>query len=152
MARNKISKNVDEEELANLYNATFSSNELPQNADEKITNNKPDGSIDPHIIAILKQRHKQRDRLLEFLIALTAITVGFFALLVLIRILTKIFWDIDLVSDGLLGTIAVSMFAEIIAVIRGITKALWSEKDIMESSIIEKMHDDQKPSDSEKSS
>ena len=42
----------------------------------------------------------------------------------------------DFISDELLGTIAVSMFVETIAVVRGITKALWNERDVFSSSVM----------------
>lgn len=152
MVKTKVEDQSNKEELSSLYDATFSLNELPQDANDKIVRDEPDPSVDNHILLILSQRYQQRDKLLTFLISITKTTIWFFILLVIVKTVAKLVLDIDLISDGLLGTIAVSIFAEIIAVIRGITKALWSEKDIMESPIIKKMHDDQNPSDSDKPS
>lgn len=143
MPENKSSDKLNEDDLASQYEMAFISDELPQEASDKIRNDKPDPSIDIHILRILDQRYKHREMLLEFLIKTTKITIWFFIILVIEKVLVKLFLDTDIISDGLLGTIAISIFAEIIAVIRGITKALWSEKDIMESPLIKKMHDDQ---------
>lgn len=143
MSENKIKDQFDKDDLTSQYEATFISDDIPQEASDKIRKNKPDSSIDNRILLILDQRYQHRETLLQFLIRVTKITVYFFIALVAVKIYGALILDMDLISDGLLGTIAVSIFAEIIAVIRGITKALWSEKDIMGSPIIKKMHDDQ---------
>lgn len=47
--------------------------------------------------------------------------------------------DIDVIPEIALNVIAVSMFVEVIATVKGITKALWNEKDILSSPLIEKI-------------
>ncbi len=143
MPKDIVVEPLDIDDLASQYEATFISDELPQEASDKIRNNEPDSTIDDHILLILDQRYNHREMLLQFLIKITKITIYFFIALVTIKVLGSLVFNKDLISDGLAGTIAVSIFAEIIAVIRGITKALWSEKDVLRSPLIKKMHDDQ---------
>lgn len=130
----------DFDDLFSLYEQVLSIDDL-EDATAGIKTSQPGLDLDTRheLIDILKQRNSQRDRLLEFLIHLTIDIVAFFIILVFSKAYCKLAFDVDIVSDELLATVAVSLFVEVIAVIRGITKALWNEKDVLNSPLIEKL-------------
>lgn len=96
-------------------------------------------SVGEELIDILEQRKKHKDKLLKYLMCLTASIFVVFVIFLLLKALLKFFFDVDVISDRLLEIFAVSMFVETIAVIRGITKALWDERGVLSSPIIDKM-------------
>ncbi len=99
----------------------------------------PATSIDNEVVDILKQRKDHRDKILEFLIHLTKDIVAIFVFILMAQIGFKVTMDIDVIPEIALNVIAVSMFVEVIATVKGITKALWNEKDIFSSPLIEKI-------------
>ena len=56
MPKDIVVEPLDIDDLASQYEATFISDELPQEASDKIRNNEPDSTIDDHILLILDQR------------------------------------------------------------------------------------------------
>lgn len=107
----------------------------------------PATSIDIEVVDILKQRKNHRDKLLDFLITLTKDIIAVFITILMTQISFKVTMNIDVIPETALNVIAVSMFVEVITTVKGITKALWNEKDILSSPLIEKIrsqknHDD----------
>jgi len=127
------------ERLKNILEDKLSDDDLPDGTGEIVQLQKPDLSLDTEIIEIFRQRRKQREDLLKFLKELTWTIVTFFIILTVVKIVLKALIGVDVVSDALLGTIAVSLFTEVIVVVRGITEALWDDKNILYSPVVGKM-------------
>jgi len=109
---------------------------IVSNAGERVGVKPPDVNISSTYVDLLDQRRKQKEELLKFVIRLTWVIVVSFMSLAIAKITLKAIFGQDFISDELLGTIAVSMFVETIAVVRGITKALWNERDVFSSSVM----------------
>ena len=130
-----------EEELSH-YASVFMSDGDDDVFNPKINTLKP-SIIDDEIVDILKQRKRHRDMLLHFLIHLTKDIVALFIVLVSAQVGFKVVLNVDVIPESTMSIIAVSMFAEVILTVRGITKALWDEKDVLSSTLIEKSRSDQ---------
>jgi hypothetical protein len=138
MDKSELNDNQNIEDLQSLYESIFSAGDLAD-ANEKVQIKEPDLSIDDELIDILEQRKTHKDKLLKYLMWLTTSIFITFIIFLLVKIIFKIILSIDVVSDRLLEIFAISMFVEVIAVIRGITKALWDERGILSSPLISKM-------------
>lgn len=119
-----------------------------QTVDQKIiTSNhvhvkKPKLNLEHEILRIFKQRQRHRNVVLCFVISLTiGIAICFFILL---------FWNaaslahtrgaISIVDPATLQIIAVSFFVQLILVVRTITKALWDDRNYLNSPLLKRIH------------
>ena len=139
MAENRVENDNNFEEFLGILKDKLSDDDLPDGTVERVQLKEPDLSIDDEIIKIFEQRREQRADLLKFLKKLTWAIIGFFVVLTTVKVFFKMNTGTEVVSDALLGTIAVSLFTEVIVVVRGITKALWDDKNILWSPVVSKM-------------
>ncbi len=128
-----------EEDLSAFYRTLFTESEYNTEESPQAEIQAPDPSVSDEVMKILKQRSSQRDKVLKFVLRLTEDVVVLFIVLVFFKIAFKVTMNIDVLSDGTLDIIGTAMFVEIIAVVHSISKALWSEKDILNAPIIEKI-------------
>lgn len=130
-------------ELEALYESILGSLDVSE-ADDAVDTSVPEIEILDHVGDIFKQRKEQRKTVLSFIRHLTIAITVFFIAMVAINMTMSFFVGRSLVSDSVLSVIAVSFFAETIAVMHSITKELWHEDGILAAPVVQKLADGRK--------
>lgn len=134
---------MDKDKLEQRYSEIFedSSESIRSKPKKAYARSKPKLDIGEDVHDILEQRKLHRERLLKFLIWLTIYLVSGFTILTVVKLLYRGITGNELVSDTVLNIIGVSLFAEVIAVIHSISKALWDETAVLPS-LVQQLKDE----------
>lgn len=142
MAGQKLNKKYRDDTFKKFQDALYGTTTTDIASAKTVEIKRPKLNLETEVLGIFTQRKSHRNVVLCFvLLLITVVALAFFGL---------VFWNagslayshgqVAVVDPQTLQVIAVSFFAQLILVVRSITKALWDDQSYLNSALLTRMY------------